>query len=133
MKVFYEMKKDTFKAIVQDSQYRCQICGRTAKSEEDLYDPVALQMTVRSELSRFYVPSPSDAVQPTLTTRFNVLSSLLYHLTVLPKFIYKVHPVFLPSIHIVVSQRVRSSSRIIRRLVQSRGIVISLGYQAAPR
>ncbi len=31
-----------YKAIVQDAQYRCQSCGRTAKSSDDLCDPVAL-------------------------------------------------------------------------------------------
>ena len=39
---FYETDKDAFKAMVQDAQYRCQICGRTAKSEKNLCDPVAL-------------------------------------------------------------------------------------------
>ena len=39
---FYETDKDAFKAMVQDAQYRCQICGRTTKSEKNLCDPVAL-------------------------------------------------------------------------------------------
>ena len=39
---FYETDKDAFKAMVQDAQYRCQICGRTAKHEKNLCDPVAL-------------------------------------------------------------------------------------------
>ena len=39
---FYETDKDAFRAMVQDAQYRCQICGRTAKSEKNLCDPVAL-------------------------------------------------------------------------------------------
>ena len=39
---FYETNKEAFKAIVQDAQYRCQICGRTAKNENNLCDPVTL-------------------------------------------------------------------------------------------
>ena len=34
--------KEAYKAIVQDAQYRCQNCGRTAKSEKNLCEPVAL-------------------------------------------------------------------------------------------
>ena len=39
---FYETDKDAFRAMVQDAQYRCTICGRTARSEKNLCDPVAL-------------------------------------------------------------------------------------------
>ena len=39
---FYESDKDAFRAMVQNAQYRCQICGRTAKSAKNLCDPVAL-------------------------------------------------------------------------------------------
>ena len=39
---FYETDKDAFRAMVQDAQYRCQICGRTTKSKKNLCDPVAL-------------------------------------------------------------------------------------------
>ena len=39
---FYETGKEAFKAMVQDAEYRCQICGRTAKSQKNLCDPVAL-------------------------------------------------------------------------------------------
>ena len=39
---FYETDQDAFRAMVQDAQYRCTICGRTAKSEKNLCDPVAL-------------------------------------------------------------------------------------------
>ena len=39
---FYETDKATFRAMVQDAQYRCQICGRTAKSEKNLCYPIAL-------------------------------------------------------------------------------------------
>ena len=39
---FYETNKDAFRAMVQDAQYRCQICGRTARSEKNLCAPVAL-------------------------------------------------------------------------------------------
>ena len=39
---FYETDKDAFRAMVQDAQYRCAICGRTAKREKNLCDPVPL-------------------------------------------------------------------------------------------
>ncbi|MFC1604769.1 hypothetical protein ACFL5F_07055 [Planctomycetota bacterium] len=39
---FYETDSEAFRAMVQDAQYRCQICGRTAKSAKNLCDPVAL-------------------------------------------------------------------------------------------
>ena len=39
---FYETDRDAFRAMVQDAQYRCTICGRTAKNEKNLCDPVAL-------------------------------------------------------------------------------------------
>jgi len=39
---FYETDKDAFRAMVQDAQYRCTICGRTAKNKKNLCDPVAL-------------------------------------------------------------------------------------------
>ena len=39
---FYETNRDAFKEMVQDAQYRCTICGRTAKSEKNLCDPVLL-------------------------------------------------------------------------------------------
>ena len=34
--------KEAYKAIVQDALYRCQNCGRTAKSVKNLCEPVAL-------------------------------------------------------------------------------------------
>ena len=39
---FYETNKVAFRAMVQDAQYRCTICGRTAKNKKNLCDPVAL-------------------------------------------------------------------------------------------
>lgn len=39
---FYETDKEAFKAMVQDAQYRCAICKRTAKNEKHLCDPVPL-------------------------------------------------------------------------------------------
>lgn len=39
---FYETDSEAFRAMVQDAQYRCAICGRTAKSAKNLCDPVAL-------------------------------------------------------------------------------------------
>ncbi|MHC4725852.1 MAG: hypothetical protein ACYS17_01350 [Planctomycetota bacterium] len=39
---FYETNRDAFRAMVQDAQYRCQICGRTASSRKNLCDPVTL-------------------------------------------------------------------------------------------
>ena len=39
---FHYKNKEAYKAIVQDAQYRCQNCGRTARSETNLCVPVAL-------------------------------------------------------------------------------------------
>jgi hypothetical protein len=39
---FYETDRDAFRAMVQDAQYRCAICGRTAKSKKNLCDAVPL-------------------------------------------------------------------------------------------
>ena len=39
---FHYNSKDAYKEMVQDAQYRCQNCGRTAKSEKNLCDPVPL-------------------------------------------------------------------------------------------
>jgi len=39
---FHYKNKDAYKEMVQDAQYRCQNCGRTAKSEKNLCEPVAL-------------------------------------------------------------------------------------------
>ena len=42
---FHYNDKDAYKEMVQDAQYRCQNCGRTAKSEINLCEPIALQKT----------------------------------------------------------------------------------------
>ena len=34
--------KDAYREMVKDAQYRCQNCGRTAKSEANLCEPIAL-------------------------------------------------------------------------------------------
>jgi hypothetical protein len=39
---FHLKNKEAYKQMVQDAQYRCQNCGRTAKSEENLCAPIAL-------------------------------------------------------------------------------------------
>ncbi len=39
---FHYNNPEAYKEIVQDARYRCQNCGRTAKSKENLCDPVAL-------------------------------------------------------------------------------------------
>ena len=39
---FHYKNKDAYREMVQDAQYRCQNCGRTAKSEKNLCEPIAL-------------------------------------------------------------------------------------------
>ena len=39
---FHYQKREEYKSLVQDAQYRCQQCGRTAKSDKNLCMPVAL-------------------------------------------------------------------------------------------
>ena len=38
--------KQAYKEMVQDAQYRCQNCGRTAKSEKNLCEPISLQKII---------------------------------------------------------------------------------------
>jgi hypothetical protein len=39
---FHFKNKEEYKTLVQDAQFRCQNCGRTAKSAENLCEPVDL-------------------------------------------------------------------------------------------
>jgi hypothetical protein len=39
---FHFKEKEAYKAMVQNAQYRCQNCGRTAESESNLCAPIAL-------------------------------------------------------------------------------------------
>jgi hypothetical protein len=39
---FHFKNKDEYKQLVQDAQFRCQNCGRTAKSADNLCEPVEL-------------------------------------------------------------------------------------------
>jgi hypothetical protein len=39
---FHFKDKEGYKEMVQNAQYRCQNCGRTAKSEQNLCDPIPL-------------------------------------------------------------------------------------------
>ncbi|UCC23771.1 MAG: hypothetical protein JSW23_09930 [Planctomycetota bacterium] len=39
---FHLKEKEGYKQMVQDAQYRCENCGRTAKSDKNLCGPVAL-------------------------------------------------------------------------------------------
>ena len=39
---FHYKNKEAYEAIVRDAQYRCQNCGRTAKSETNLCVPIEL-------------------------------------------------------------------------------------------
>lgn len=39
---YHYAHKEDYKALVQDAQYRCQFCGRTAKAATNLCEPVAL-------------------------------------------------------------------------------------------
>ena len=39
---FHYKNKEAYKEIVQDAQYRCQNCGRTARSDTNLCEPVNL-------------------------------------------------------------------------------------------
>ena len=39
---FHYDHRDEYKAMVQDAQFRCQGCGRTAKLAKNLCDPVEL-------------------------------------------------------------------------------------------
>ena len=39
---FHFSNKDAYKALVKDAEYRCQNCGRTAKSAANLCAPVKL-------------------------------------------------------------------------------------------
>ena len=36
---FHLQNREEYKALVQDAQFRCQSCGRTAKSQESLCMP----------------------------------------------------------------------------------------------
>ena len=39
---FHYKNKEVYKQMVQDANYRCQNCGRTAKSENNVCEPIAL-------------------------------------------------------------------------------------------
>ena len=39
---FHLKNKEQYKELVQDAQYRCQNCGRTAKEAGNLCEPVEL-------------------------------------------------------------------------------------------
>ena len=39
---FHFKHPEEYKEIVQDAQFRCQNCGRTAKCDENLCEPIAL-------------------------------------------------------------------------------------------